>query len=62
MYTICCRYKLLKSSGDRMAIDGLSNVDYTLRGYCELPLYTNITIHMNIQTANEYLRTIGYEE
>ena len=52
----------MKSSAKRMVIDGLSNVNYTVKIYSELPLYTNITIHMNIPTANEYLKTIEYQE
>ena len=59
---VACRWQLLESSVKRMAIDGLNNVNYTLKGYRELLLYTNITIHMNIETAKEYLKTIKHEE
>ena len=59
---VACRWQLLESSVKRMAIDGLNNVNYTLKGYREPPLYTNITIHMNIETAKEYLKTIKHEE
>ena len=45
-----------------MPIDGLNNVNYTLVGYNELPLYTNITVHVNIDSAKKYLETIGYKE
>ena len=45
-----------------MPIDGLNNVNYTLVGYNELPLHTNITIRVNIDSAKKYLGTIGYKE
>ena len=45
-----------------MPIDGLNNVNYTLVGYNELPLHTNITIRVNIDNAKKYLGTIGYKE
>ena len=41
-------------------VDGLNNVNYTLVEYKEHPLYTNITVRVNIIYVKTYLEMIGF--
>ena len=41
-------------------VEGLNNVNYTLVDYSEHPLFTNITVRVNIIYLKTYLETIGF--
>ena len=56
----CFRLTLLRSSEARQMLDGLNTVYYTMVDYKEQPLYTNITIRVNIRYVKNYLAKIGF--
>ena len=55
-----CRFEILESHDQRQSVDGLNNVKYTLVDFKELPLYTYMSVRVNIIDAETYLRSIGY--